>query len=438
MKPPAASGVRGPKRRVLWGGALAASLLMTGAALRPRGPGDDEADSRSVVPYRLRRGAPCGPDLETEIRLTRERLHQFPQAALDRAILSGLYVTKARTHGPRWYDEAEKTAQASLLTLPHFNERAKLTLAEVAQARHDFRRAIALAEDVLREKPDSLGARMLLSKCLVAVGKPREAARHADEAADRLPTLGSLLERALVLEALGKERESIFEFCRAIRMEEPGGLEDSSRARMLLGRLHLRHGRLGPAEELLEAALHLDPANHQAHGYLGDLALRNSRHAEAKRRYGQAFQISGEPSYLVRKARSMAAAGHARDAEALAGEAERMLRGELSRSPFGHRRTLAEFLLERGGPEDSAEALLLLKDEVRIRRDSGTLGLYADALLKAGRSDEARLVLREALRDGAEDAQLYLRASRIEEALGHGSRARFYRARAFRLDPALR
>jgi hypothetical protein len=44
---------------------------------------------------------------------------------------------------------------------------------------------------------------------------------------------------------------------------------------------------------------------------------------------------------------------------------------------FGHRRDLASLLLEKGRSQDVAEALALMQEEVKIRRDAVTLDTLA-------------------------------------------------------------
>jgi tetratricopeptide (TPR) repeat protein len=112
-------------------------------------------------------------------------------------------------------------------------------------------------------------------------------------------------------------------------------------------------------------------------------------------------------------ARSRRLAGQAEAAEELWQRAENILRQELAGSAFGHRRELAQLLLERGHPEDSAEALALLQAEAATRRDVQTLDLLAWAWERSGEFDKALAVSQEAIATGTSRPEILYRASQL-------------------------
>ncbi len=85
-------------------------------------------------------------------------------------------------------------------------------------------------------------------------------------------------------------------------------------------------------------------------------------------------------------------------------------------------------------PED-AEALELLREELRVRRDPDTLDAYAWSLVHTGRWNEASAVMREALAGGIRDARLFYRAALIEQHLGRTAAADVLFQLAARTDP---
>jgi len=392
--------------------------------------------SSRLAPYRWPLCSPLPVDLE--ISAYRARLGSNPEAALDRALLAKAYLQKARRSGTKWFDCAEQEARESLARLPQGNPQAKLVLAQVYQARHDFDRSISLAQEARQERPASVEALSVLILGFLGRGRVPEAAALADELIARFPTMGAHEARGQVMAAWGREREAAYSFARAIELEEPGDQEESSRVRALWGRLHLAHGRLEPARDLLQEALRIDPQNHVACGLLGDLELRERRLDEAEARFTGAFQISREAGYLVKKARVKRLLGNPEAALLLVSEAERMLREELARNAYGHRRQLAELLLERRERGDSKEALGLLEQEALLRRDGETLGALARALATEHRWKEAQAAMAEAIRSSGDNSGLYRLAARIEHGLGNGRRETFFREAAVSIDPSAR
>jgi tetratricopeptide (TPR) repeat protein len=325
-----------------------------------------------VAPYRFRVYAAARP--EVDIAFLEERLRRAPDSALDLASLAAAHA-RARNH-----DRAEELARASLKLLPVFNTGAKLVLAQVAQARHRFQESI----EICRNLPGQESALSLLITAHLATGQVHEAARLADELVDRWPGAGSYTQRALVLEATGREREAEHDYLKAIDLEEAGEMEASSRTRTYLARFHLRRGRADVAKGLLKEAIRIHPENALAHGLLAAL---EEQEPVAVLEYTEAYRLSGDAAWLARLAQLQ------KD-DALF---DRAL------SQMNHGRALGEALLERGR---AGEALEALQKEAGTRRDWETLKALASALSACGRNREARAVAREALRTGVRDAEL--------------------------------
>jgi tetratricopeptide (TPR) repeat protein len=83
--------------------------------------------------------------------------------------------------------------------LPFSNDGAVLALAKIAEAQHDFKTAIGLAESV--GNAEALG---LVITAKLAMGQVAEATALAEELVDQYPSLGSLTLKALAHEAQGQ------------------------------------------------------------------------------------------------------------------------------------------------------------------------------------------------------------------------------------------
>jgi tetratricopeptide (TPR) repeat protein len=157
-----------------------------------------------------------------------------------------------------------------------------------------------------------------------------------------------------------------------------------------LGRLHLAAGRTAQAVAALERALALEAGNSEALHALGNALVRAGRTAEGQQRLEESVRRQAEDVEDQRSRRTAA-----------------MLTVQ------------AEILASRG---EHDAAIDLFKQAIAIRRDSvGTLQV-SDALINAGRLDEAAAVLQAAIALNARPetrrrlAEVYAALGRAEES----------------------
>jgi len=374
-------------------------------------------------------------ELGKEISFYQQRIRQNPDGGLDRALLATAYLKMARASGDvSWYLLAEQAAQESLGKLPFSNEGAILALAKVAEARHDFAKAIELAQKVPSD--NALG---ILVTANLATGKVDKANQAAETLVKRVPTLGSLTLQALVEVAQGKDKEAIQNLQQAIAIEESGETGSSVWARSLLGRLYYRQGQLEQARTLYQEALRITPQYPPALLNQAQLEIRLGNYKAAEKLYSQFFQLVNKSptvyDHVVLRgmARVQDLQGDLSTGKKWRSRAEARLREDLV--GFGHRRELAQLLLERDRKESVAEALTLMQAEVRNRRDAETLATLALALGRSGRWQEAQQVMNEARRWGLRDAGIFHQSGTIERELGNTSQANKFFRLAQEIDP---
>ena len=379
--------------------------------------------------------------LQQEIGFYQQRLAVDSKSGLNRAALAGVYLKMARATGEGgWFLLAEQAAQRSIADLPFDNRGALLVLARIAEARHDFPTALRLAKQVGFDNEDAIA---LSVTSHLAMGKVSEANTAAETLVNRLPNLGSLTLRALVRESQGRDAEVLRDYKQAMATEEPGEVGGSARARSLLGRFYTRRGQLTQAKALFLEALRLVPRYPLALIYLADLETRLGNYREAEGYYSKVSAYSGGVATLFDRtvdrgmARVKELQGDAIASQKLRDQAEAGLRQEqlLGSRGFGHRRDLARLLLEKGRSQDVAEALTLMQQEVKVRRDAVTLDTLAWALSSAGDSKGADRVMAEIVRSGIRDAGMFYRAGAIARTLGNDAESRAYFQKAKEIDP---
>ncbi|MEG4233364.1 hypothetical protein QUA40_14805 [Microcoleus sp. Pol11C3] len=379
--------------------------------------------------------------VQQEIAFYQQRLAVDSRSGLNRAALAGSYLKMGRATGEGgWFLLAEQAAQRSIADLPFDNKGALLVLARIAEARHDFTTALRFAKLVGFKNEDAIALSVTSN---LAMGKVTEANAAAEALVNRIPNLGSLTLRALVRESQGRDAEVLQDYQQAMAAEEPGDVGGSARARSLLGRFYARRGQFVQAKALFLEALRLVPRYPLALIYLADLETRQGDYREAEANYNKVSAYSGGvPTMFDRLVdRGMAKVkdlqGDAIEFRRLRDKAEAGLRQEqLSGARgFGHRRDLASLLLEKGRSQDVAEALALMQQEVKIRRDAVTLDIYAWALSSAGEWQKADRVMAEIVRSGIRDAGMFYRAGAIARTLGKDTESRAYFQKSKEIDP---
>lgn len=422
------------RKLFLW---LLPAVAITGTLLVLSGnSGRDRAAGSSLLTYRH----PLSEEgsIDAEIAFLEERVKQRPKEGLDLSQLATAYIDMGRRTGDEsWYDKAEDAARRSLANLSVSNPGAKISLAKVASARHDFAEAVRLSEDVMAVSPRALEAYSVRATANLALGRLPWALLDADRVADATPFMGALSLRGTILEAMGRDEEALEDWHAALRVEDVGQVAPSSWVRAVIGRWHLRHGDLAAARAWVEESRRLTPTQPIATLALAEIESREGNVAEAERLCNAGFNVTKDPTFLARLGTVRQRAGNASGAAIAWGQAETLLRSENEKGRYGHRIELARVLLSRGGAERAKEALALSAEEVAKRRAAEILGVHAWALVANGDGSAARLVMREALASGARNAELYLRAADAEAAIGNKKRSRFYRDLAKDTDPTL-
>lgn len=373
-------------------------------------------------------GAP--DDLDATIQQLEERLKVPTPSAMDMSDLAELYYHRAQTHGdPDDYARAGDLAAKSVALVPAPSS-APLTLAKVANAGHDFKKAIEIATEFAKHGKGS-GPFVVLATAYLALGDLGAAAEAAETAVDRKPTSGNYLMRALVMQAQGRDDEAAFDFTRAASLEQPGEPLEGARTRALWGRFLLRRGELDGADAVLAEAVRIAPGYPLALAQQAELALHRGDTRRARTLFEQAFASSRQVRYLIDLARAQDLGGDHAAATSSRAQVEKLVRTELATRGFGHQLDLVEILVDRGTPADLVEAVRLAREEIERRPSAETRFQLARALARSGARDEAMRQVRAALATGVRDARLYELAAHVET----GPRAALYAHEAEAIDP---
>ena len=103
---------------------------------------------------------------------------------------------------------------------------------------------------------------------------------------------------------------------------------------------------------------------------------------------------------------------------------------------FGHRRELAQLLLDRRQNNDSIEALALMQEETKVRQDAQTYAVLARALVANNRIPEAQKAIQRSLNSGIKNSGIFKQASEIEQRLGNAEQSKIYMTNSQTIDPS--
>ena len=383
-------------------------------------------------------------NIRREIAFHQQKIQQQPTAGLERAALAQNYLKMARATGESsWYLLAEQTAQESLVQLPVHNYGATVVLAKVATAKHNFTQALTL----LKQLPPESEALSLLTTNHLALGDTITAHKTADKLALKVPTLGNLTLKALVEVAQGQDLAAIRDFKAAIAAEEPEEVESSAWVRTLLGRFYYKRGQLQQAEALYQSALEILPRYSPALLNLAELSVRQwqADPAQTKDRdraselYDRFFIINQQAPTIYDHialrglARVQKLQGNITQSNQTWERAVAKLRSDLT--GFGHRRELAQLLMERAQGDDLTEALTLMQAEIKTRQDPETWDTLAAAYLNLGQLPAAQQSIEMAFKSGLRDPAITDRAAVIAQARGQSAQASKYRELVRSIDP---
>jgi tetratricopeptide (TPR) repeat protein len=396
--------------------------------------------------YRFQRPAvgSVTKNIQREIAFHQQRIQLQPTAGLERTALAQDYLKMARATGESsWYLLAQQTAQQSLIQLPFHNYGATIVLAKVAGAKHDFTQSLAL----LKQLPPQAEALSLLTTTHLALGDATTARKTADTLADKMPTLSNFALKALVEVAQGEDIAAIRDFQAAIAAEEPEEAGSSAWVRTLLGRFYYKRGQLQQAEELYQSALQILPKYPPALLNLAELSVRQWQADPTQTHYQQRANELYDRFFLTNQqaptvydhialrglARVQRLQGNTAQANQAWEQAVSRLKSDLS--GFGHRRELAQLLLERGQEADKSEALALMQAEIKIRQDPETWDTLAATYFQMGQLEAAQQSIQAALKSGIRDSGLVDRAAVIAQARGQSAQAQQYREQVKSIDP---
>ena len=409
---------------------LTAAVLALGGVFRSGGAAAAPDRLPSGVAEELQRGFSAG-DTQAEIAGLQGELRLRPRDVKALSTLGLAYLQRVRETGDAsYYPKADGILHEALAVQPR-DLIATAGLGQLALARHQFRRALALGLRARSISPTTAGVYGVIGDAEIELGRYPQAFAAFDRMTALKPSVASYARISYARELLGDTAGA----ARAMELASSAAVgehEAYAWTRVQLGLLELSTGDAAAAASDMRVALASFPGYAfaldglaQAEAALGH--LRQARALEA-----QAVARVPLPQYVALLGDLEAALGHHTAAArqyALIGVIERLLAAN------GVRNDLDIALFDADHGRNPARTVALARKGYAERPSILGDDVVGWALARAGRCGEALPYSKRALRLGTKDALKNFHRGYVAACLGHRAEARTYYRRALAINP---
>ncbi|HEV2802943.1 MAG TPA: tetratricopeptide repeat protein [Pyrinomonadaceae bacterium] len=422
---------------------LSAALVACGCGgwIKPRGSTASTPDAKT---HALPPAAPIPGEadeaFQTSVRFLEARVRKDPDDFIAYNLLHGYYLRRVQETGDVQYLElAERAARASLAAAPaELNTGGLAALAQTAYTAHDFVSARDHALKLKQLEPGKTLPYQLLAETLVELGD-YDGAQEAFRQLQRLQgdALNFATETRLArLDLLyGRAERASERYTRALALAldaSPPSRETVAWCRWQLGEVAFARGDYEEAERRYQESLVTYPDYNRALAALGRVRAARGDIAGGIEYYERAVKRLPDPSVIAALGDLYKLAGREREAAAQYALVEQIARLGAHGGAL-YNRQLALFYADHD--LKASEAYALAAKEYEVRRDIYGADALAWTALKAGKTEEARAAIKDALRLGTEDARLFYHAGMIARSAGDAQLARKFLERALALNP---
>lgn len=385
---------------------------------------------------------PKNPPVNDTIRFLENRVKQNPDDFIAYNKLAAQYLQRLRETGDQTFlGLAQRAVRASLEILPvEQNKEALALTAQVEFSSHDFSSAREHALQLIKLEPNKGYPYQIYGDALLELGQYDEA-KNAFQQMEKLSgfqplTLASFEQRLARLAFLKGDTSKAKQYLSnalkiVLKMSNPPA-ETVAWCRWQLGENAFSVGDYKTAEKYYTEALETFPNYAPTLASLGRIRAAQDDLTGAIEQYEKAVKILPDPNFIAALGDLYKIAGRADDAQRQYELVEQI--GNLSASSSGlYNRSLALFYANHDLKLETAYDLAT--KEYEVRRDIYGADALAWAAFKAGKLDVAQTSIKEALRLGTRDAQLFYHAGMIFKAVGNESVAENYLKQALKLNP---
>lgn len=381
--------------------------------------------------------------LNDTIRFLENRIKNDPEDFIAHNKLAAQYLQRLRETGDQDFLElAERAARASLEILPaEQNKEGLALLARVEYSLHNFSTAREHALQLVNLEPNKSFPYQILGDALLELGEYEEAKiafRQMEKIGGLQPLTKIAVEQRLARMALlyGDNPGAMRHFSNALKIasampETPS--ETVAWCRWQLGETVFAEGDYKTAEKYYLNALKSFPEHTPTIAALGKVRAAQGDLKGAIEQYEEAFRIMPDTAFAAALSDLFKLSGRDEDAKKQYEAVEKYSHlNDPNGKPFD--RDLALFYANHDWKME--EAYNLAVKEYEQRRDIYGADAIAWTAFKAGKLNEAQKAIKEAMRLGTLDAQIFYHAGMIENAAGNKAVAKRWLEKALHLNPS--
>ncbi|CAN5834902.1 hypothetical protein BH11GEM1_BH11GEM1_06520 [soil metagenome] len=369
---------------------------------------------------------------ELDIEYFAQRAKRDPTGALDLAHLSALYLARGRETGdPRDAILAEEAARHSIRNRRERNGAATQVLETALLAQHRFDEALPLAVAARDADPQNAGLRAALGDIQMEMGmydsaRVSFAAVHAPVGD---PATAPRLARWAEIEGQPDKARRLLHAALATVQKLPEvPREQLAWYWLRIGDVELRTGHPVAADSAYREGLAIHPDDYRLLAAIAHSALLQQNWKRAITFGECAIAVTLDPATLGILSDAYAALGDS----AKSADYAHVLDVAVLKQPGAYHRAWSLFLLDHDRHVGTVSRKI--EQELLTRKDIYAYDLLAWSLHKQGRDVQAVAAMRQALKEGTQDAQLLFHSGMIEHALGHDDIARAQLTRALAIN----
>jgi tetratricopeptide (TPR) repeat protein len=418
-------------------------ILICTAFLASSCGGTGEAVSNPATAEAVPASVPVSKSSNPTVRFLEDRVKKDPDDFIALNKLAVEYLNVVRETGDVAYlDLASRAAKASLAAMPAEQNRGGLgVLANVQYSSHDFAGARDNALRLMELDPGKGYVYQMLGDAQLELGQYDE----AKAAFEKMRELGGIqtitrsameqrLARLSLLHGdLAKATAHFQESLKLARSMPDPPKETIAWCQWQIGEVDFAQGKYEAAEKSFRDSLVTYPDYFRALSALGRARAARGDLAGAIEYYEKAVKIIPDPYFVATLGDLYKLSGRDEEAARQYALVEQIAKLTVLSGTL-YNRQLAMFFADHDLKAN--EAYDLAAKEFEARRDIYGADALAWTALKAGKLEEARAAIKDAMRLGTRDARLFYHAGMIAKAAGDAGEAKNYLAQALKLNPA--
>jgi tetratricopeptide (TPR) repeat protein len=293
----------------------AAALLVVAGLLAVTGGAGEATAGGLSTPTQISSPPRNHHTLAGAIELAQTRLRSLPQDDQTWAQLGSAYVQQARiTVDPSYYPKAEGALKRSLQLNPKDNAAAMIGMGSLANARHDFRRALGYGRRAAALDPYNAAVYGVLDDALTQLGDYSGADAALGKMLDLQPGIPSFSRASYAFEQRGQVAQARSSMTRALA--ESTDPADIAFCRYYLGELDFNNGDPKAALRQYQSGLVAAPTSDPLLAGTAKAEAALGRHTDALRHYAVVVSRVPQPEYVLEYAQLLDTLGHSDEAKA--------------------------------------------------------------------------------------------------------------------------